>query len=114
MTFLHCDLSVKSVFGGAQKHVELLEVVTVAELCQEGTLRDHIDILYNVGSRPVSGAPSCEGQELSSPDCSECAFSAADQVRAPMHQIFEYELPANFQDLHGNWEACIYGGPVVQ
>ncbi|BDA42900.1 probable nuclear receptor-binding protein at C-terminar half [Coccomyxa sp. Obi] len=63
-----------------EKHGELLEVVTVAELCQEGTLRDHIDILYNVGSCPVSGAPSCEGQELSSPGCSECAFSAADQA----------------------------------
>ncbi|CAL8467460.1 g6998 [Coccomyxa elongata] len=62
-----------------EKHGELLEMVTVAELCQEGTLRDHIDILYNLGSRPVSGAPSSEGQELSSPDCSECAFSAADQ-----------------------------------
>lgn len=73
----------RSVFGVAQKHGELLEVVTVAELCQEGTLRDHIDILYNVGSCPVSGAPSCEGQELSSPGCSDCAFSAADQVRAP-------------------------------
>ena len=69
----------------AQKHDELLEVVTVAELCQEGTLRDHIDVLYNVGSCIVSGAPSCESQELCSPGCSDSAFSVADKVRAPVN-----------------------------
>ncbi len=73
---------VSHTFGWVQKHEELLEVVTVAELCQEGTLRDHIDILYNVGSCPISGAPSCEGQGLPSPAPSECAFPVMDQVRA--------------------------------
>jgi hypothetical protein len=68
-----------------QRHGELLEVVTVAELCQEGTLRDHIDIMYNMGSCPISGAPSCEGQGLPSRAPSECAFPVMDQVRACLH-----------------------------
>ncbi|KAK9909761.1 hypothetical protein WJX75_007080 [Coccomyxa subellipsoidea] len=63
-----------------ERHGELLEVVTVAELCQEGTLRDHIDIMYNMGSCPISGAPSCEGQGLPSRAPSECAFPVMDQA----------------------------------
>lgn len=54
-----------------QKHEELLEVITVSELCLDGMLRDYIDILCNVGSCPISCAPSCEGQGLPSPAPSE-------------------------------------------
>ena len=59
----------------------MLEVVMVAELCRNGTLRDHIDVQASL--KAAAAAPACDAGSGSSPSSSSSS-SGSDSEDSPL------------------------------